>query len=152
MLVFTKQTNKKIRPIITWNCTKAFGFRQPLQFQEQCTYHSSTPYIAFSVTSSIDDKWSRKRIFFLVGVSAFHKDCVKPKEGHSQLLLKNVLTYMCRYISETRESKMRMSPYDHDVGAFFKIALVVFKQDVLIVLSILKFINLCLHNLIYLQL
>lgn len=47
---------------------------------------------------------------------------------------------------------MRMSPYDHDVGAFFKIALVVFKQDVLIVLSILKFINLCLHNLIYLQL
>lgn len=33
---------------------------------------------------------------------------------------------------------MRMSPYDRDVGAFFKIALVVFKQDVLIVLSILK--------------
>lgn len=85
-------------------------------------------------------------------VSACHKDCVKAKEGLSQMLLKNVLTYMCRCISETAESKMRMSPYVRDVGTFFKIALVVFKQDVLIVLSILKLINLCLHNLIYLQL
>lgn len=154
MLVFIKHTNKTI--MITCNCTKTFGFRKPLQFQEQCVYHSldliDTAGLEFGdgkVTSSIDYKWTRK-LFFLV--SAFHNDCVKPKEGHSQLLLKNVLTYMCRYISETRESKMRMSPYDHDVGAFFKIALVVFKQDVLIVLSILKFINLCLHNLIYLQL